>query len=122
MTLNGEHCQLLRRALKGQYGREEVTAQQRRAIRHICADVAPGTEPEKVLIAFKAALADAANAEHIALGRERNAMISGLVSLFIEELYAAGVAERVCYIRNDTDGRASPSRISTENGSSDARL
>ena len=50
--------------------------------------------PEQLLIAFKAALTEAANEAKIAYGPPRTALLSRLVSVFIEELYGFRLQHR----------------------------
>ena len=120
MTLTREHNRLLKNALNGKAAPFRVTPEQRAAIRQICADLVPSSEPEKLLVAFKVALGEAANAAHIAVGVERSAMTSKLVSLFIEELYAAGVDDRIVSIRRGNVPLAPAPQLILENGSSGA--
>ena len=67
---------------------KSVTTEQRLVLRQICS--APerlSFEPEDFLIAFKLALADAANDAGIPAGPERTDFLSRLVSVYIEEFY-----------------------------------
>ena len=88
--LTDAHQQLIRSILKDMTVRSKITADQRTAIRQCCVDAITVGEPEKVLVAFKSALAAAADAEQIPPGFERNAILAQLVSIFIDELYATG--------------------------------
>jgi len=80
--------ELLRSALRlsGTGGR--VTSEQRAIIHQICS--APEKlkfAPEDFVIAFKLALADAANDVGIPLGPDRNDFLAKIVSAYIEEFY-----------------------------------
>jgi len=79
------------------------------------------SEPEKFLIAFKIALVEAANAQGIPHGAERTAMLSRLVSVFIDELYSAGNGKGILGMRQG-EGLATEPRLSRENDSPGARL
>ena len=120
MTLTDAHQQRLRDALKEKTARPVVTTEQRAAIRQICTDAMPGVEPEKLLIAFKSALADAADDAGFAYGVERSAIVTALISVFIDELYAAGDGERISSVRMETPATAP--RLTLENDSPAARL
>ena len=88
MNLTAAQIQLIRDAIKGNELSPFVTAEQRAAIRAVCADTATNGKAEKFLIAFKSALVDAANEMDVPHGPERDARLSRLVSVFIDELYA----------------------------------
>jgi hypothetical protein len=120
VTLTDAHQQLLRDALKEKTARPAVTTEQRTAIRQICTDAMPGAEPEKLLIAFKTALARAADDAGLSYGVERSAIVSALVSVFIDELYAAGDGERISSVRLETPATAP--RLTLDNDSPAARL
>jgi hypothetical protein len=82
------HQELLRTALESGASEITVTAEHRAVIRGICsAPERQRFEPEDFLIAFKLALADAANAVGIPLGPDRNDFLARLVSVYIEEFY-----------------------------------
>ena len=106
MTLTAAHHQLLRDALKGKAVRPIVTAEQRAAIRQICTDAVPSSEPEKLLVTFKVALVQAADDAEIPQSVERSALVSALISVFIDELYAAGDGERISGVRLETPATA----------------
>lgn len=87
-TLSPAHQELLRSALDGRGPESLVTSEQRAAIRRICSAPERQTfEPEDLLIAFKLALVEAANAVRIPPGPERNDFLARLVSVYIEEFY-----------------------------------
>ena len=68
--------------------RPAVSPKMRAAIQQICADVRGRSQgPERALVEFKLALADAANEVDIPLGPDRSKLLAGLVSTFISELY-----------------------------------
>ena len=119
--LTDTHQQLLRSTLKNKTVRSKITAKQRSAIRQICIDVMPVDEPEKFLIAFKSALSAAADAEQIPQGVERTAMLTQLVSVFIDEFYAAG-DQSALEMRLRKEPPATAPRLILDNDSSSARL
>ncbi len=85
--LTDKHKQLIRRILNGRTADSRINADQRAAIRQICADVMPVAEPERFLRAFVDELVQAADAERLAYGVQRDAMLSQLVSIFVDELH-----------------------------------
>ena len=119
--LTDAHQQLFRSILKDMTVRSKITHAHRLAIRQCCVESMP-TEPEKLLIAFKSGLAAAAEAEGIPAGVERNAMVSQLVSIFIDELYATGddASLQEMGLRRETP--ASAPRLFLDNDSSSTRL
>lgn len=88
MKLTAAQLQLIRDTLDGNELNPFVSGEQRAAIRAVCSDVGGDGEREKFLIAFKSAIIDAANDLDIAQGSERDAMLSRIISVFIDELYA----------------------------------
>jgi hypothetical protein len=86
--LTEDHKQLIRSTLTGRTADSKINAQQRSAIRRICVEVMPVAEPERFLRAFVDALVQAADDERIAYGIERDAMLSQLVSVFVDEVHA----------------------------------
>lgn len=116
------HQQLIRSTLKGKTVRSKITAGDRQAIRQICIDVQPVRDPQTLLIAFKSALAQAADAEGIPQNVERNALLSQLVSVFIDELFAASddVSHPELGLNEETP--ASAPRLILDNDSVDTRL
>jgi hypothetical protein len=89
---SGEDANLHRDAMKSAF-LEHDTAPARnprmlQAIRQICADAQrKGQGPERALVEFKLALANAANGAEIPLGPDRSVVLDQLVSTFIAELY-----------------------------------
>ena len=82
------HQELLKSAMTDGARSKTVSAEQRSVLRQICsAPERKHFEPEDFLIAFKLALADAANDVGIPPGPERNDFLSRLVSVYIEEFY-----------------------------------
>ena len=122
MILTVAQQQLIRSALVGTALQPIATRQQRLAIRQICAQVGPECEPEKLLIAFKSALVEAANERHLTYGIERNAMLSHLVSIFIEELYASANGENIPQIAPRNAQLATAPRLILEGDSPAAHL
>jgi hypothetical protein len=86
--LTDDHKERIRRLLKGRMAASRIDADQRATIRQICAEVMPVAEPSTLLRAFVDALVLAADAERIAFGVERDALLSQLVSVFVDELHA----------------------------------
>ena len=82
------HKQLIRRTLQGRLTDSRIDAEQRLAIRQICVERMPITQPEGFLRAFVDALVQAADAEAMPYGVERDAILSQLVSIFVDELHA----------------------------------
>jgi len=88
LTLTTGQRDLLKSAL--QLGDRElsVTPAQRALLARICAEMERGSQPpEKLLVAFKAALISLADQSGLAHGAERERLIARLTSGFIEELY-----------------------------------
>ena len=85
--LTDNHKHLIRRVLSARTSDSKINAEQRGAIRRICAEVMPVPEPERLLRAFVDELVQAADAERIAYGVQRDAMLSQLVSIFVDELH-----------------------------------
>jgi hypothetical protein len=103
MLANNVLRNLLKSAASSRSGRLIITSPQRQAIREICASTdSQAGKPERLLIAFKAALNEAANDAKIRPGPDRNDLLAEVVSVFIEELYR-GAAERKTF--GDGDGR-----------------
>jgi hypothetical protein len=92
--LTDNHKALIRSTLKGRAADPKINAEQRSAIRQICADVMPVEEPERLLRAFVDALVQAADAERLPYGVERDAMLSQLVSIFVDELHTCADDEK----------------------------
>src|ERR671937_139572 len=86
--LTDDHKQIIRATLKGRTADSRISAEQRAAIRRICVEVMPVAEPERFLRAFVDTLVQAADAERIAYGVERDAMLTKIVSIFVDELHA----------------------------------
>ena len=77
---------LLKKALDG--GSENRSGTSRNAIRELCTNFRDSAQgPDRLLIAFKASLVDAANEAQVPYGPQRSELLSRLVSVFIEELY-----------------------------------
>lgn len=116
------HQHLVRSILKDMTVRSKITADQRAAIRQCCVEAVTVAEPEKVLIAFKSALIAAADAEQLPAGFERNAMLSQLVSIFIDELYASDDDGSVQEMGLRKETPASAPRLILDNDSINTRL
>jgi hypothetical protein len=82
------HVESLVTSLSAGWAAKRVTVEQRAVIRDIC--VAPERAryaPEDLLIAFKLALVDAANAARLPPGPDRSDLLADLVSVYIDEFY-----------------------------------
>ena len=98
----------LRSVLEGSAPESMVTSEQRAVIRRICsAPERQSFEPEDFLIAFKLAIADAANAVNIPPGPYRNDFLARLVSVYIEEFYRVPQSSESVKKR-DGEERAAP--------------
>src|SRR6476469_3860449 len=86
--LTDYHKELIRRLLKGRMADSRLDTEQRATIRAICAEVMPVAEPHALLRAFVDALVQAADDERISYGVERDARLSQLVAVFVDELHA----------------------------------
>ncbi len=85
---NRAHRESLMTAFRDADVRLAVSTKMIAAIREICAEArANGQGPERALVEFKFALADAANDVEMPLGPDRSRLLAGLVSTFIAELY-----------------------------------
>jgi hypothetical protein len=79
---------LVREALQSDVNQIEARQTQRRLVRQICSlPEVRALPPERFVIAFKSAVNDAARELGIAEGREREQLLSRLVSVSIEEFY-----------------------------------
>ena len=88
-SLPPHHRELLRAALTQGTG-HTVSSEQRAIVHQICSAPEKGTfAPEDFVIAFKLALADAANEVGIPLGPDRNDFLARMVSVCIEEFFRA---------------------------------
>jgi hypothetical protein len=70
----------------------------RSTIRQIVSSCEPTERPEQILLAFKNSLDHVANNLRIPFSPERSTLLTGLVSEFIEEMYASAsvVRDSVC--------------------------
>jgi len=99
-----------------------VTREQRAAIRELCAGLKPDGQPEKILIAFKSALEEAADEAHVPLGSERSLMLSRIISVFIDELYSCnGIGPRRVESRSGLAITSAVSPLTLERKSSGTR-
>jgi hypothetical protein len=88
--LPARHQELLRAALNPGSAERTVSSEQRAIIQQICSAPEKGTfAPEDFVIAFKLALADAANEVGMAPGPDRNEFLARMVSVCIEEYFRA---------------------------------
>ena len=86
--LTDYHKQLIRSTLKGPTTDPKTGYERRVAIRQICVERMPITDPERFLRVFVDALVQAADTEAIPYGAERDALLSQLVNIFVDELHA----------------------------------
>ena len=86
--LTDYHKQLIRITLKGPVTDPKTNFERRMAIRRVCVERMPITEPERFLRAFVDALVQAADSEGVPYGPERDALLSQLVNVFVDELQA----------------------------------
>lgn len=94
--------------MEGSAPESMVTSEQRAVIRRICcAPERESFEPEDLLIAFKLAIVDAANAVGIPPGPYRNDFLARLVSVYIEEFYRVPQSSESMKKR-DGEERAAP--------------
>src|SRR3982750_3086077 len=79
---------LLKEALESDSDQSKALHEQRRLVREICSlPEVRALPPEQFIVAFKLALNDVAAEIGIAEGRERQQLLSRLVSISIEELF-----------------------------------
>jgi hypothetical protein len=119
--LTDKHKELLRITVKGRAADSKIESEKRLAIRQICAELMPSAEPERLLRAFADALVHVADAERIPSGVERDAMLSQIVSIFVDELHAcADDADLELGLRRETP--ASAPRLILDNDSANTPL
>ena len=105
--LSDNHKELLRGILKARTVDSKINAGQRTTIRAICAEVMPVPQPERLLRSFVDALVQAADLERVAYGVERDAILSQLVSIFVDELHScAGDETLELGLRRETPATA----------------
>ena len=92
--LSAEQHELLRSALSQRVADDCFAPDPRSTLRQIASSCAPTDRPEQVLVAFKNSLYDAATNLRIPFSPERNTLLTGLVSAFIEEIYASAPVTR----------------------------
>jgi hypothetical protein len=122
-SLANSQRELLRGALRSGDNSAPLTSLQREAIREICIQAGDrAKKPEGLLIAFKAALSEAANEVKLPVGEERSALLARYVSAFIEELYSVRAPTRTVPDA-DSNGTGPVTFTPTEtHGLSDAHL
>jgi hypothetical protein len=92
--LADNHKELVRQILNGRTVDSKISSEQRSAIRRICTEVMPVAEPERFLLAFVDALVRAADNERMPYGVERDAILSQLVTIFVDELHSCADEEK----------------------------
>ena|SRR5689334_18222956 len=120
--LTDNHKALIRSTLKGRTADSKITAEQRSAIRAICAEVMPVGEPERFLRVFVDALVQAADAERIPYGVERDAMLSQIVSIFVDELHTCADDEKPLDLGLRRETPATAPRLILDSDSSGANI
>jgi hypothetical protein len=92
--LSSEQHQLLLAALSEKVADDCFAPDPRSTLRKIASSCEPTERPEQVLIAFKNSLDDVANNLRIPFSPERNTLLTGLVTAFIEEMYSSAPLAR----------------------------
>jgi hypothetical protein len=92
--LSADQQELLLAALSQKVADDCFASDPRPTIRQIASTCEPTERPEQVLIAFKNSLDDVANNLRIPFSPERNTLLTGLVTAFIEEMYSSASAVR----------------------------
>jgi hypothetical protein len=92
--LPAEQQELLLTALSQKVADDCFAPDPRSTIRQIASSWGVTERPEQVLIAFKNSLDDVANNLRIPFSPERNTLLTGLVTAFIEEMYASAPVAR----------------------------
>jgi hypothetical protein len=120
--LTDYHKELVRRVLKARATESKINAEHRAAIREICAELMPSPEPERLLRAFVDAAVKAADEERVPYGIERDAMLSQLVTLFVDELHTCADDERPLELGLRRETPATAPRLVLDNDSVDTSL
>lgn len=120
--LSDNHKELVRRILKGRTVDSKISSEQRLAIREICAEVMPVPEPERFLLAFVDAVVRAADIERIPHGVERDAFLSQLVTIFVDELHTCADEGKPLELGLPPDTPATAPRLVLDADSPDASL
>jgi hypothetical protein len=95
VLLRSVERKLIASAIAGNEIETSVTPEQRALICELCEQSRlEGHHSERLLVAFKAGLSRAATELHVPAGPDRNALISRLVSVFIQEFYGGVTAAR----------------------------
>jgi hypothetical protein len=92
--LSTEQRELLKSVLSHKTPDDCFAPDHRLTIRKIASSCETIDRPEQVLIAFKNSLDDAANNLRIPFSPERNTLLTGLVTAFIEEMYSSAPVTR----------------------------
>ncbi len=104
MVLTSGQRALLRKALESGAETRSDRSDKRAPIHELCSSIRDwGQGPEQLLIGFKGSLIEAANEARIPHGPDRTALLAGVVSVFIEELY--GFRARDVPSRDDGPGQ-----------------
>ena len=120
--LTDKHKELLRITVKGRTADSKIESEKRLAIRQICAELMPAAEPERLLRAFVDSLVQIADAEHIPYGVERDAMLSQIVSIFVDELHACADGDNPLQLGLRRETPATAPRLILDNDSANTSL
>jgi hypothetical protein len=110
---------LIRRAVAANELEGAVSAEQRGFVREVCAQAPIDHDREKFLIAFKVAIVEAVNELAIPYGSRRDAVVDGLISVFIAELYDTAEHSARSQMRGAV---TSPARLDTKSDITSARV
>ena len=119
--LTDKHRELLRITVKGRTADSRIDPEKRLAIRQICAELMPSAEPERVLRAFVDSLVQVADKERIPYGVGRDAMLSQIVSIFVDELHACADDETPLELGLRRETPATAPRLIIDNDSANTR-
>jgi hypothetical protein len=110
VSLAPSHRKSLRNILGVMAPGLSVSAKQLVAIRELCAQMRTMGEPEHILNALTVALVEIANETMIPYGIHRSELLSTLVSIFADELFARSASARslrsIESMRAQTDGNS----------------
>ena len=120
--LTDNHKELLRITIKGRTADSKIASEKRLAIRQICAELMPAAEPEKVLRAFVDGLVKVADEQRIPYGVERDAMLSQIVSIFVDELHTCAVDDKSLDLGLRRETPATAPRLILDNDSASTSL
>lgn len=120
--LTDKHRELLRITVKGRTADSKIESEKRLAIRQICTELMPAAEPERLLRSFVDALVQAADAERIPYGVGRDAMLSQIVSIFVDELHTCADDDKPLDLGLRRETPATAPRLILDNDSANTPL